>query len=394
MEEKKLNIGLFLDTWFPMIDGVTNVVNNYAIELAKIANVTVFTCGTKKEDNRVYSYKVVRGGSIATPFLDYELPTVTRSLKKAVREANLDIMHIHSPFSLGKLAIKTGKKFGIPVVGTIHSQYYQDFMRYTKNSKFISNRLLKSIAKVYNACDKMYAPCEFMVGLVEKEYGIKNVSVQENATSLKPVEDNKKAFEYFEEKYGIKQDEKVLLFIGRINKIKNLEFMIDSLARLKEMGQPFKMLFVGSGNDSEDLQDKVRKLGLDDRTIFTGRASDEEVLFAYARADLFLFPSLYDTSSLVQIEAASQKTPTLFIRGSTTSCTVTEDVNGFMAKGEVEDYAKRIFEVLNDPKLHEKVSENAYKDLYKTWEEVVGNMYDKYLKIIEEYKSKNNGGNT
>ena len=239
----------------------------------------------------------------------------------------------------------------------------------------------------------MYAPCEFMVGLVEKEYGIKNVSVQENATSLKPVKDKKKAFD-FEEKYGIKQDEKVLLFIGRINKIKNLEFMIDSLARLKEMGQPFKMLFVGSGNDSEDLQDKVRKLGLDDRTIFTGRASDEEVLFAYARADLFLFPSLYDTSSLVQIEAASQKTPTLFIRGSTTSCTVTEDVNGFMAKGEVEDYAKRIFEVLNDPKLHEKVSENAYKDLYKTWEEVVGNMYDKYLKIIEEYKSKNNGRNT
>ncbi|MBR4407735.1 MAG: glycosyltransferase [Clostridia bacterium] len=387
MEEKKLNIGLFLDTWYPIIDGVTNVVNNYAIELSKYANVTVFTCGTKKEDTRVYPYKVVRGGSIATKFLDYEIPTVTKSLKKAIKDANLDIMHTHSPFSLGKLAVKMGKKYNIPVVGSVHSQYYQDFMRYTKN-KFISKRLLNAIVKVYNACDKMYAPCQQTVDIVEKEYGIKDVSVQENATSLKPLENTQVAFEYYEEKYNIKKDEKVLLFLGRINKIKNLEFMIDALAKLKEMGQKFKMLFVGSGSDSEELQAKVKALGLDDCVLFTGRASDEEVVFAYARADLFLFPSLYDTSSLVQIEAASQKTPTLFIRGSSTSCSILENVNGFMAKDDVEDYAKRIYEILNDDKLYKEVCENAYRDLYKSWDEAVGVMYQKYLKIIEDYKNK------
>lgn len=384
---KKLNIGLFVDTWYPMIDGVINVVNNTAIELSKIANVTVFTCGNPKKDMREYPYKVVRGGYVFVPFCDYVVPTITKKLRQEILNANLDIIHVHSPFSFGKLAIEMSEKLNIPVVGTIHSQYEKDFYRYTK-SKFISKKLLKKVVHIFNSCQKVYTPNSKMADLV-LGYGFNEKPTPlSNATNLKALPDPKPAFDYFENKYGVSKNETVLLFVGRINKIKNLPFLIDALAKLKEMGQNFKMFFVGSGGDTESLKLKVKKLGLADCVIFTGRVTDEELVFAYARAKLFLFPSLYDTNSLVQIEASSQKTPTVFIRGSVTSGTVEENVNGFMTDNDVDAYAQKIYDVLRDGELYNKVSENCQKDLYVTWQETVDKLYKSYLEEIEKYNKK------
>ena len=104
----------------------------------------------------------------------------------------------------------------------------------------------------------------------------------------------------------------------------------------------------------------------------------------YARADLFLFPSLYDASSLVQIEAASQKTPTIFIEGSATSATVSNNVNGVIAKNDVQDYAKAIEKLITDNDFYKVVSEGAYRDLYKNWDDKVKEVYEKYTSYIEE----------
>lgn len=383
----KLKIGLFIDTWFPMIDGVINVVNNYATELSKYADVTVFTCGTKKKDNKTYPFKLVRGGSVVVPFLDYEVPTINPKFQKALKESNLDIVHIHSPFTIGKAGVEYAEKHKIPVVATLHSQYYKDFYRYTK-SKWLSESLLKVIVKVFNACDKVYA-VNSQVAVVGEEYGIvPKPDVHNNGTHLDYIQNTAPAYEYFEKKYGIGQNETVLLFVGRINKIKNLEFLIESLSELDKLGEKFRMLFVGSGGDMDDLKAKVKKLGLEGKIIFTGRASDEELIYAYVRSKLFLFPSLYDASSLVQIEAASQKTPTVFIRGAVTSATVTEDVNGYMADNDTLLYAKKVQQILRDHETYARISQSAYEDLYITWDKTVARMYQKYLSVIDRYKDE------
>lgn len=384
---KKLNIGLFIDTWFPMIDGVINVVDNYATRLSKYANVTVFACGTGKKDNRVYPYKVVRGGHLSIPFFDYELPLATKKLKKEIKNANLDIIHVHSPFSICKAGLEYGKKHNIPVVATLHSQYYRDFCRYAK-SKTIAKILLKSVRNFYNSCDKVFTTNDKMVEVAE-EYGITpSPSIQNNGTSLEFIENTTSAFEFFEKKYNIKKDEVVLLFVGRINKIKNLEFLIDALAKLKNLGQSFKMLFVGSGADTDSLKSKVKKLNLDNEVIFTGRVSDEELLYSYIRTKLFLFPSFYDSDGLVRIEAASQKKPTVLISGSVASATVTENVNGFLSENNVDKYAQKLYDILHDDELYNKVSQKAFEDLYITWDKTVENMFQKYLTIMEDYKKE------
>ena len=102
-----------------------------------------------------------------------------------------------------------------------------------------------------------------------------------------------------------------------------------------------------------------------------------------------LFPSIYDASSIVQIEAASQKTPTVFLENTATSATIVDNVNGYLSKNTIEDYTNKIIEILNDKKLYQEVSENCFKDLYKTWDDAVDKAYHLYQELIIKKKERN-----
>ena len=109
----KLKIGLFIDTFFPMIDGVVMVVDNYARRLCKFANVTVFAPAipNKNFDDSSLPYKVVRAKSFPLFFIDYSLPLpdLDNNFKEELKNNKLDIVHIHSPFTIGKVGIKYAK---------------------------------------------------------------------------------------------------------------------------------------------------------------------------------------------------------------------------------------------------------------------------------------------
>ena len=142
--KEKITIGLFIDTFFPMIDGVAMVVDNYAKRLSKIANVIVFAPAykevTETYDSR-FPYKIVRCKSLKLLMIDYSLPlpSFDSNFEKELACANLDIVHIHSPFAIGKKGIEYAKNNNIPVIATMHSQYKQDFLnlgRVLGNEKF------------------------------------------------------------------------------------------------------------------------------------------------------------------------------------------------------------------------------------------------------------------
>ena len=150
------------------------------------------------------------------------------------------------------------------------------------------------------------------------------------------------------------------------------------------------MLFVGSGPDYNQLKKRIEDYHMTEDVIMTGKVMDRELLKAiYYRATLFLFPSLFDSSSLVQIEAASQETPTIFIEGSVTSDTVENNVNGFTEKEDVQLFADRIEEILSNEELYKKVQQGAKNDLAKSWKDISKETYQFYLEMIESYQNKN-----
>ena len=388
---KKITIGIFNDSFFPMMDGVVMVVDNYAKRLAKYANVIVFVPKYKEgyDDSR-FNYKVVRCKSVKTPFYVYAVPTpdLDSEFKEELDNANLDIVHIHSPFTVGKIGIKYAQKHNIPIVATMHSQFRQDFQRALKND-FMAETLNKALINVFEKCDECWAVNSEVGSIFHEEYGYSKLPrTMDNATEMMPIKDKKEAIKYIKDKHNIK-DEKVLLFVGRINKLKNIFFIAKALMEIKDRIN-YKMIFIGDGPDEKEFKEFINASSIKDKVIFTGKIMNRELVAKYfAAADLFLFPSLYDASSIVQIEAASQSTPGLFLKGAATTANVIDNENGFLENNNVEDYANRIVEVLNDKKLLAKVSDKAFKELYVNWDMKIEEVYKLYLDLIN--KSSKNG---
>ena len=210
-----------------------------------------------------------------------------------------------------------------------------------------------------------------------------------NATEMKLIRNTRKAHDTINKIYNLNEDDKVFLFVGRLFKLKNIFFIIDALAELEKLKPDYnyKMLYIGIGPDMDNLRRYIKEKHLDNKVILCGKVMDRELLASfYNRADLFLFPSLYDANSIVQIEAASQKTPAIFLRGAITASDIIDNETGFLSNDDPTAYAFKINEVINNQKLYHYVSNNVYKKIYKTWDDSTKEAFKIYLKWIMEYK--------
>ena len=386
-----MRVGIFLDTFYPMVDGVINVVDNYAKELSKKMEVVVFCPAINKTYIKDRPYKVVQCKSLAINWLEYDLPTphVDRAFMKEIKKYKLDIVHIHSPFTMGMLGTQVAKSKKIPLVATIHSQFKQDFEKHLK-IKPLSDIALLEIMKVFNACDECWTVNPAMAELYKSEYNLTApCKIIYNATDFTPITDKEKAFTLVEQTFNIPKNQTLYLFVGRINYLKGVDLIAKSLKILKDQGQKFTMLFAGTGEDEDRLKELIGALNLNDCVIMAGRIDSKEMLASlYARAKLFLFPSLYDANSLVQIECASQKTPTLFVTGAKTASLIKKDENGFIAENSPQSYADEILRIEKDCELYNKVSQNAFESLYVTWEEIANTVYKNYLRLLIDARRK------
>lgn len=390
-------VGLFIDTWYPMVDGVIKVVDNYARRLIKYCDVVVFcpeTRGYSKEEDAALPYKVIRCNSLPAIHLDYDVPTPALDpvFELQLIRSGIDIVHIHSPFSVGMAGVLYAKIHKLPVVATLHSQYKQDFEKPLKFKPAL-NVAMDSIMRVFNACDECWAVNDGIKELYESEYGLKApCKVRLNATDHLPVADPAEAARVVNEAFGIPADATVFLFVGRINFIKNIDFTLRSLARAKELGlKNFRMLFVGKGQDEKKLAALVKELGLQEEVVMCGLVSDRHMLEnLYSRAKLFLFPSLYDANSLVQIEAACQGTPTVFLEGARTAASVTAGVNAYISAPGEDNYARMILDILSDPEGYQRIAAAARRDLYLSWDDVVRDVYEDYCSFSYICNRNNN----
>ncbi len=389
---KNIKVLELLDTYYPCVDGPCNVVRNYSKNLNKKTVCKLAVPKAAKKDNYVDNeeFEVIRCASIAAPEkYQFGQPDGDREFLKKIKSEKFDIVHTHSPFSMGRFALKHAKKRGIPCVATLHTQYDQDFIRVLKDIKPLVNFMMDYIMKVYEQADSVWtvntASCEIL-----RKYGYKGkIEVVRNGTDMKYPQNADQLVSKVNSLHDLDGQKNVMIFVGRLAMYKNLPLMADALKILKDKGEDFKMLIVGGGCDEEAFKQMIEEKGLNDKVIFVGTVRDRELLQGYyLRSDLFLFPSSFDTSSLVPIEAAAHKLPTLLIDGSYTAEGIIDCVNGFLAKETPEAYAEKIAQILNDPALLQKVSEECHKSVYRSWEMVADEVYEKYQQIIKEYKEK------
>lgn len=386
---KKLKIGFFMDDYYPSMNGVIEVMDNYAKRLVKLGHdVTVVVPNIDRNYVDDFSYKVIRLPSVRVSPIGYNAAVVqlNHMIERKLIKEKFDIVHIHSPFIVGSLGVKIAKKLKVPVVGTMHTQFDKDINKIVK-IKFLSGQVLNNIAKVYNKCDKNFAVNK-KTAEVYMTYNVKKKpEVLITGTDMHFLLDETKARDEINQMFNLKNSDTVFLFVGRLTVVKNILFLLKSLKILKNDNKKFTMLFVGPFEDKKEIMECIKKLDLESNIIFAGKITDRIVLEKiYRRADLFLFPSLYDTNSLVQKEAASQKTPTVFIKGAVTAELVTDNINGFLSENNEASYAQKINEVLENKTLYKKVSEGAYKDLFISWDDLIYELEKEYYSIIKNKK--------
>lgn len=386
----KHTIVYFCDTFYPIIDGVIKVMDNYATLLNGKYNIVVIV---PKHKNIVIKkdYLVIGVSSLYFKFVNYDLafPEIDSFLAQVIKKLKIDIVHAHSPFNMGAYAAKVAKKKKVPFVITMHSQFKLDFMKHT-NSEAMTNYLLKQIVKVFSKADEVWTMHE-KVADVLKSYGYKKDRFYfvPNATEYEKPDNIEQMRQIVNQKYNLDENCFVMLFVGRIVKQKNVLFIADCLKKVKDANINFKMFFVGDGPDEASLKSHIKKLGLEKDTILTGKIADrKELSTILARSDLFIFPSIYDTSSLVQIEAATFKTPSIVIENTATAQTITNNVNGFTTAFDENQFSDKIIELAKQPEYVKKVGEKAHEDLYKNWKQVAQIASDRYEFLIKQNKNK------
>ena len=169
---------------------------------------------------------------------------------------------------------------------------------------------------------------------------------------------------------------------------KNIKLILDAL-RLLPNDLKFKMIFVGKGNDIKDIENYSKHIGISKKCVFAGAVYDRELLRDYYSAsDLFLFPSTYDTSGLVVMEAAATALPSVLIKNSCASEGIENNHNGFLCEENEKSLKDVILNAVSDKEKLKEIGINAQKEVYYSWEDSISSAYRRYIEIIDEFKPK------
>ncbi|MFQ6615229.1 MAG: glycosyltransferase [Fidelibacterota bacterium] len=382
----RLSTGQFNDSYAPIMDGVSVAVRNYAYWLNRILGpcsvITPEFPGYRDRDE----FPVLRYLSIPIPHRrPYRLgiPAADIPFHVRIKQHRFDLVHCHSPFSAASLALRIARKRQIPLVATFHSKLKDNLQRSLRIKTVVTYKI-KRIVEFFHQADEVWIPTESAIATL-REYGYRgDVKVVPNGVDMETPQGiasyRQKAGDYL----GAKEDDNVLLYVGQLAWEKNLTFILKALNWLNNTNTPFVMVFVGEGYARRRLVSLVRKLGLRSRVKFTGVISDRETLKAYyARADLFLFPSQYDTSGLVVREAAALKVPSVLLKGATAAEGIIDSRNGFLCDHTPEAYGRKIKTLLANRGDIRRAGEEASNTLYRSWETVAQEVKQRYLYIVE-----------
>ena len=377
-------IGVFNDSFPPIMDGVSLATKNYAYWLhQKGQPVCVIT---PKSPNYVDNepYPIYRYASV--PILGRKpyrigLPEIDHQFKSVIDNVDFGLVHAHCPFSSGNLALTIAKKQKVPLVATFHSKYRDDF-EHSVSSRFLVRQMTKRVIRFFEKADEVWIP-QASVEETIREYGYKGkVEVVDNGNDFatnEPVDPIRKAVR---NELGISDNEFMFLFVGQHIWEKNTRMIVEALAEIKQL--PFKMFFVGTGYAAADLKELVDRLDLSSKVKFVGVITKrEEIKGFYAAADLFLFPSIYDNAPLVIREAGAMHTPSILIKNSSSAENIIDNFNGFLIENSYESFAAKLRELIDVPDKIEIAGLNASQTIARSWESVAEEVLDRYKRLIQ-----------
>jgi glycosyltransferase involved in cell wall biosynthesis len=330
-----VRIGFFTDSYLPATHGVEVSIETFRVNLEKAGHdVFVYAPavpGYVDANQRVFRLKSIR--VIDNPEMRMALPMVEDGSVRALTRVPLDIVHVHTPFTIGLLGKYIATHQHIPIIYTHHTHYPEYAKAYLKE-RVVLPFLARSLSAWFsNVSDAVIAPSPKIQTLL-RAYGVhKPIYVLPTGIRLQQFRKTRaraRRARALRMRLGIAPGSEVLIFVGRLGREKNIEFLIRAFAELRKMRRMVIFVLVGDGPIRDRLRALVTRLGLSEATIFTGPVAHAEMAGYYQAANLFVFSSLTDTQGIVVLEAIASGLPVVALRDRAFTSIVKNGRNGVL----------------------------------------------------------------
>jgi 1,2-diacylglycerol 3-alpha-glucosyltransferase len=389
-----LRIGVFTDSYLPYTSGVVRSIQTFTEKLEEMGHeVFIFAPSYRNcpGERNIFRFASIpsptnRDFSLAVPF--------SLRLRPAIEKMHLDIIHVHSPFLLGRLGARHSRRIGVPLIFTFHTLYDQ-YVHYVPFAQSFSRELAQYISKDFcNQCDMVLVPTR-VIGDYLREIGVQT-AVRCVPTGVKIEQFSSGDSRWLRQKYGIPPGDRVLIFVGRLGQEKNLDFLLDCFSRLIKLYPDTWLVLVGGGPEEEHLKKTACEMGVGERIVFTGTLSPEEVVHCYSGSDLFVFSSVTETQGIVITEAKAAGLPVVAVSAFGVAEMVEEGRDGFLTLPDRDSFVEKVALLLGNETLRrdmgtyaaanaEKMSStNCTRRLIKCYEELLARKQDKQKVLVNE----------
>lgn len=353
-----LKIAIFSDSYIPVLNGVSISIRDLVSELRNQGHsVHIFTArapgGYRDSDPNVHRFLAME-----TPWTrqyPLVLPPVYPMIGTFRRE-HFDIIHTHTPFTVGFVGLRWGQSHGIPVVATYHTLYdkYAHYIPYFPK-RYIRYKIAKHTNFYYNQVQHVITPSDASARWLVRHSVKSPITVIPTAPA--PPEFMEKAVARHHLNLPINRT--ILLTVGRIALEKNVRTLLEAAALVFRSHPEAMLVLVGDGPYRAEAQRLASQLGIGDRVRFDGFVPREQVDAYYAAADLFLFASVTETQGLVVNEAMAYSLPAVVVNGGGAGASVLSGENGLLVSNDPAAIGQAVETILHDEALYAAMAKRA-----------------------------------
>jgi glycosyltransferase involved in cell wall biosynthesis len=319
-------------------------------------SVQVFTAKFprhKDSDSNVWRFASVR-----LPFFPqypFAVPPFYWALRH-FRAQKFDIIHSHTPYTIGFVGLRWAESHGIPIVSTYHTLYerYAHYVPYFPKV-YVRYKAAKHTNYYYNRVAHVITPSEAAYTSLRRQSVKTPITII--PTGNPPVREVSR--EAAREMMGTRTDEKALLYVGRMAREKNITLLLDSVAQVMKNRPDTRLWMVGDGPDRAAAQKHAREIGIGDRVKCVGAVPRGQVDMYYAGSDLFVFASTTETQGLVIGEAMTHGLPSVAVRGGGASDNIADGETGIIVGSSVAQISDAVEHILDSPSLLSTLRDNC-----------------------------------
>lgn len=186
---------------------------------------------------------------------------------------------------------------------------------------------------------------------------------------------------------NIANDEKIIIFVGRLHPVKGVEYLIEAMENIKQKNPKIRLIIVGDGSERDKLEQHVKKLDLEKNVLFVGEIPNENIPKYLALADVLVLPSLKEGFPNIILEAMASDLPIVATNVGGIPEIIKNGENGFLVEPKKSKaIAEKVLLLIENEKLRNMIIEKNKEDVKRyCWE----NVTDKLEKNYREMKNMN-----